>query len=119
MTKTQTLSITEARSRIFDLTDQVARMSSYFTLTDNGRAKAVLMSADEFDSWMETLETMRDIPNLSRDLLEIEQDRKTGVYKKYPTLDEAETNLLPYQTSKRTRTYGVRRSNKTKRAKSV
>lgn len=80
--------ITEARKRIFDIIDDVARIGKHFIITDKGRAKAVLMSAEEFDSWQETLEVMKDFPDLSKDIKEAKRDLKTGVYKTYPTLEE-------------------------------
>lgn len=43
----------------------------YYTLTDKGRPKAVVMSAEEFESWAETLEVMRDFPNLDKDIIAI------------------------------------------------
>ncbi|MFH1392619.1 MAG: type II toxin-antitoxin system Phd/YefM family antitoxin [bacterium] len=86
MNSQNSLSVTEARGRIFDLVQKTAAGARYF-LTDRGKAKAVLMSADEFDSWQETLEIMSD-PELMKDIKETKQDIKSGAYKNYPTLEE-------------------------------
>ena len=67
---------------------EVAKTSSHYTLTDRGRPKAVIMSAEEFESWAETLEVMRDMPDLEKDIEQAEKDLKTGAYKNYSTLDE-------------------------------
>ncbi len=40
----------------------------------------------EYDK--ETFEVMRDIPDLKKDIKEVERDLKTGAYKKYITLEE-------------------------------
>lgn len=80
--------VTEARKNIFSLVDDVDKKRSRFLLTDRGRAKAVIMSADEFDSWQETLEVMKDFPGLDKELKETRRDLASGKYKSYPTLEE-------------------------------
>ncbi|MEA3272708.1 MAG: type II toxin-antitoxin system Phd/YefM family antitoxin [Patescibacteria group bacterium] len=82
------ISITQARNDIFKIADKVQKGNTYYTLTEHGRAKAVIMSAEEFDSWVETMEVMRDIPDLKKDIEEVERDLKSGAYKKYTTLEE-------------------------------
>ena len=54
------LSIREARARLADLADQAERRGQRFTITRRGRASVVLMSAEEFESWTETLEILSD-----------------------------------------------------------
>lgn len=76
----QTLSITAARSKIFDLAERVQRPGTFFTLTEKGRAKAVVMSAEEFESWRETLEVKRAFPDLSKDIAAARRDYKKGDY---------------------------------------
>ena len=46
----------EARQKFATLVDQAARLSERFVVTKNGTPRAVLMSAEEFESWLETLE---------------------------------------------------------------
>ena len=74
------LSITEARNNLFKIIDQAQKSSAYFILTEHGRPKAVIMSAEEFDSWQETVEVIRDFPNLNEDIKEAEEDYKRGNY---------------------------------------
>lgn len=78
------ISISEARRRIFDIAEEVQKPSTYYTLTENGRAKAVLMSAEQFDSIMEDLEILSD-PKIMADIKEAEEQFKRG---EYVTLDE-------------------------------
>ena len=84
----RTLSISEARKRIFELAEAVQKPDAYFVLTENGRPKAVMMSADEFESWQETLEVMHDFPDLQKDIDGVERDLKSGAWRDYATLDK-------------------------------
>ncbi|MBU1137240.1 type II toxin-antitoxin system Phd/YefM family antitoxin [Patescibacteria group bacterium] len=86
-TKT-TLPISEARNKIFKIVDEVQKRGAYYTITEKGRPKAVLMSAEEFESWQETLAVQKMFPGLKRDINQARRDVKSGAYKKYPTLEE-------------------------------
>lgn len=86
-TKT-TISISEARKKIFDLAEKVQKPGVYYTFTEKGRPKAVMMGVEEFESWVETLEVMKDFPNLEKDVKAADRAVKTGEYKKWATLDD-------------------------------
>ena len=83
-TKT-TLPISEARSKIFKIAEKVQKPSTYYTLTEKGKPKVVVLSAEEFESWQETLEVNRIFPNLEKDAKAAERDFKK---KKCATLEE-------------------------------
>ncbi|MBU9889339.1 MAG: type II toxin-antitoxin system Phd/YefM family antitoxin, partial [Candidatus Omnitrophica bacterium] len=51
-------------------------------ITRNGKPVAVLMNADEYDSWRETQEIKRD-PDLMRQIRESDEAYKRGDYKEY------------------------------------
>ena len=53
-------SISEARKRIFDIANEVQVPERVYTLTADGKPKAVIMSAEEYESWMETMEVLSD-----------------------------------------------------------
>jgi len=76
-TKT-TLSISEARKKIFDIAKEIQKPGNYYTFTEKGRPKVVIMSADDFESWQETLEAIRDFPNLDKDIEKAEREYKKG-----------------------------------------
>lgn len=76
-TKT-TLSISEARKEIFKIAKMVQKPSTRYTLTEKGKPKVVVMSADEFESWQETLGAIRDFPNLEEDIKKAEKEHKGG-----------------------------------------
>ena len=78
-TKT-TLPISEARKKIFKIAEKVQKPATYYTLTEKGRPKVVVLSADEFESWQETLEVMRIFPKLGKDVKRAEKQYKKGDY---------------------------------------
>jgi len=78
-TKT-TLPISEARKKIFRIAEKVQKPATYYTLTEKGRPKVVILSADEFESWQETLEVMRIFPKLGKDVKRAEKQYKKGDY---------------------------------------
>lgn len=53
-----TIAVSKARTKLPDLIDKVDKLWQRFIITKKGEAKAVLMSAEEFDSWEETLFSM-------------------------------------------------------------
>ena len=78
-TKT-TLPISEARKKIFEIAEKVQKPSTHYILTEKGRPKVAFMSAEEFESWQETLEAIRDFPDLEKDIKKAEKEYKRGDY---------------------------------------
>lgn len=117
MNTQNTLSITNARKNIFELAEKVQKPGIHYILTENGCPKVVMMSADEFDSWQETMEVMREFPDLDKDIAETEEAVRTGEYKKWPTLDDIKKNWGFAVADKSVKKYGVHASRKTKSAK--
>lgn len=114
-----TIPISEARKRIFEIAEEVQKPSNYYTLTEKGRPKAVLMSAEEFESWQETIETMRDFPNLDKNIKEAERAIKSGKYKNWTTLEELLLKEGFIISDKSAKKYGISSKNKTKRSKRI
>lgn len=115
------ISITEARNNLFKITDQIQKSGAYFTLTERGRAKAVIMSAVEFESWQETVEVMREFPDLDKDIKETNKAVKTGEYKNWTTLEQllakegfqvADKSLKKYEVSTKIKTKSRKRTKK-------
>jgi prevent-host-death family protein len=75
-----TLPISEARKKIFEIAEEVQKPNKYYVLTEKGRPKAVIMSAELFDSWAETLEVLQEFPSLGRDFQEAEADYRNHNY---------------------------------------
>ena len=58
MVAMETIPITEAKARIAELADRVAREHDHFTITRNGRADVMLISVAEYESMHETLDLL-------------------------------------------------------------
>ena len=56
----KTLPLTEARKDLSKIVDEVAGVHEHITITRQGKPAAVVMSADEFASWQETIEILDD-----------------------------------------------------------
>lgn len=61
------LPLSEAKSRLSSLVEQVRALDEQVVITRNGRPAAVLVSADEFERWRETLEIRGD-PALMKEI---------------------------------------------------
>ena len=57
---TETLSLTEMRPRLSELLARAHDHFDRFVITRRGRAHAVLLSSEEFDGLLETLEILSD-----------------------------------------------------------
>ena len=76
----KTLALTEARRDLSKIVDRVSKTHDHVTITRKGRPEAVVMSADEFESWQETLEIMADpeaMASIKRGLRDIKAGRVT------------------------------------------
>jgi antitoxin YefM len=69
-------SLTDARDRLSEIVDSVADSGEAFTITKHGRPMAVILSYDEYESLIETLnvfsdaDTMDAIEEARREVLE-------------------------------------------------
>jgi len=56
----KTLPLSEAKSQLSGLVEQVHSLEEQVVITRNGRPAAVLVSAEEFERWKETIEVRGD-----------------------------------------------------------
>ena len=56
----KTLPLSEAKAKLSSLIDEVRDRDEEVTITRNGRPVAVLVSADEFEGWKETISIRAD-----------------------------------------------------------
>jgi prevent-host-death family protein len=56
----KTLPLSEAKSQLSSLVEQVRSLEEHGVITRNGRPAAVLVSAEEFERWKETIEVRGD-----------------------------------------------------------
>jgi len=88
MDQTTTISITEARKKLFLIAKEVQTPGRSYTLTEKGRPKVTIISFEEYDSLKETIEILTEFPNLKKDMEEAEKAVKTGEYKSWTTLED-------------------------------
>ena len=103
----RTISISEARKRIFDIAEEVQSPHKVYTLTADGKPKAVIISAEEYESMVETMEVQRIFPNLDKDIAEVEEAFKTGAWKKWTTLEQLERKWGLVVAEKPKKKYGI------------
>ena len=61
-----TISVTDARSRLPELVEDVSTRLNEYVITKHGRAHAVLVSAEEHEALLETLEVLSDSAAMER-----------------------------------------------------
>lgn len=79
-----TLPLAEVRANLSKLVDEAVRTHLRIEVTRQGRRAAVILSAEDYDSIMETLEVLSD-PGLMDDLRSGQADVARG---EYHSLDE-------------------------------
>jgi len=72
-----TLSVTDARKKLTTLVKKADENLEEFVITREGKPRAVLMSAEEFESWKETIEILSD-KKLMKKIAEGEKAIKKG-----------------------------------------
>jgi prevent-host-death family protein len=81
----KTLPLSEVKAKLSELVDSVERRDEPLTITRNGKPVAIIVSRDEYESWHETVDILRD-PQFVRDI----QDgvRRLARTRKRQTIDE-------------------------------
>ena len=54
------LPLSEVKTKLSELVDSVERRDEALTITRNGKPVAIIVSKEEYDSWHETVEILRD-----------------------------------------------------------
>ncbi len=114
-----TIPISEARKRIFDIAEEVQAPNKVYTLTADGKPKAVIMSAEEYESWTETMEVLRDCPDIFERIAESDKAAKTGDWSKFTTLEQLEKEWGFAVAKKPKKKYGISSNNRTKSKKTT
>lgn len=78
----KTISLKEARNRFSRIVEKVDRLSERYIVTKNGEPKAVVMSADEYESWTETLELLSN-PKAVKALEQGIKEAKAGKFRSF------------------------------------
>jgi antitoxin YefM len=79
------LPLSEVKTKLSELVDVVERRDESITITRNGKPIAIIVSKEEYDSWHETVEILRD-----REFLEEIRDgvRRLARTRKRHTIDQ-------------------------------
>lgn len=92
---TLTLSITQARDKFLPLIREAKELLEEIIITRNGKPEAVLMSYEEYESWLETLEITQD-PELMAGIRQAKADIKAGrLYTKEEVFGSAKKTRHP------------------------
>lgn len=85
-----TLPATKIRKDFFNILDKVEKTNIPYTITVNGQPKAVIMNAEEYEGWLETM----DIMSNSETVKGIEEGKKDLAEGRYSTFEEV-FNMSP------------------------
>lgn len=110
----KTIPVTEARKRIFEIVEEVQKPDTYYTLTEKGRPKAVILSVEEFESLWETIETYEDFPDVAGDIERAREEYHRG---EYVTLEDLLAKQGYVLADKGKQKYEVSRHHPQKRSK--
>lgn len=77
-----TLTVTEAKAHFLELIRNSDKRLERFIITKQGKPAAVVMNADEFEGWLETLEIMSDKKAL-RELRKAKKEFEQGKTKSF------------------------------------
>lgn len=72
-----TKSATEVRNNFFDILNEVKHAGVPYTITKGGEPAAVLMNAEEYEGWLETIDIMND-PELVKGIEQGKKDLRDG-----------------------------------------
>jgi antitoxin YefM len=76
---TTVLPVTLARKTFLDLVEKVDRTLIRYVITKKGEPKALLMSYEEFEGWLETLDILSD-PDWVKALSQAKKEAKKGKF---------------------------------------
>jgi prevent-host-death family protein len=81
----KTMPLSEVKTKLSELVDAVERRDEVVSITRNGKPVAMIVSKEEYESWRETMDIMRDA-NFMREIRKGVKSLKRA--KKRYTLDE-------------------------------
>ena len=84
-----TLTVSDARTNLYDMLEEVQKYLRRFVITHHGKPQAVLMPIADLESWEETLDIMSN-KKLMADIRHAEKDYQAG---RFYTLEEVEKKL--------------------------
>jgi len=86
-----TVTVSEAKSHFLELIRDSNTRLERFLITKNGKPAAVMMNAEEFNGWMETLEIMSD-KNALKEIRKARRELKLGKTKTFKEVTGRDQN---------------------------
>jgi len=74
---TKIINASKARADFLDIIKKAHRGSSKYIVTTNGAAQAIIMGVDEYESWLETVNILKDA-SWVKALKQAEEDVRKG-----------------------------------------
>ena len=78
------MTVTEAKAHLLEIIRKADESMQHFVISKNGKPKAIIMSIDEYEGWLETLEILSDKSAVA----DIKEARKELKNKEVYTFDE-------------------------------
>jgi antitoxin YefM len=78
MSISEFMPLAEVKSRLSEVVDEIERESSHTIITKHGRPAAVVISVEEYESMVETLEILSD-PSLVEDIFRSKLEESQAV----------------------------------------
>lgn len=94
------MTATDARKDFFNVIEAVGKHGRTVTITREGMPPVMMMSVDEYEGWMETMEIMSD-PDLVKQLREVEKEKGQGTITLEELMQEERDRTLHVQRSSR------------------
>lgn len=97
------ITVTESRKKIFQIIKEVQKPNTVYYLTIKGIPQAAIISVDEFEGLLETIEVLSEYPDIKKDLEEIKKDCQKGEFAPFTKIAPLKN---PFFMDKKTK-YGV------------
>lgn len=78
MNSKTTIPITEARKRIYEIANEITTKGKRYFFTERGKPTLVLMSLEEYEGWNETMEILKEMPDIMKDIKKAEKEYREG-----------------------------------------
>ena len=81
------ISISEARSKIFEIAEKVQKFGQIFTFTENGKPKVVMISAEEYENLVEDLSLMKNRKFMAK-VKKVDEEFTNGEYRAWNSIKQ-------------------------------
>lgn len=97
------ITATESREKIFKIIEELKKPNTVYYLTIKGIPRAAIISVDEFEGLVETIEVLSEYPDIKKDLEEIKKECQKGEFIPFTKIAPLENPVFMDKNTK----YGV------------